>query len=200
MAKVIEVDETDYQNGQQTIAAVREIMAHPEAALLIERARKLVKPDVPTPRLDAHKQANEPIEKLHTEIAELKKSLAEEKAETEKNSKLAMLADKVEKGNARLKAEGWTTDGLKALDEFREKEGILDPIHAAAVYEKLHGAQVAPATPSGSSGIGTWDFTAPSTQDEEFTKKLLETRGESESLVMGQAMKSLAEFRGNNRR
>ena len=194
MAKVIEVDEVEFNNGQQTIAAVREIMAHPEAALLIERARKLVKPDVPTPRLDAHKQVNEPIEKLHTEIADLKKSLAEEKAETEKNSKLAMLAAKVEAGNARLKSEGWTSDGLKALDEFREKEGILDPVHAAAVYEKLHGAQVQPATPS--SHFGSWDFTNPSTQDEDYTKKLLETKGESESLVMQQAMKSLKEFRG----
>ena len=194
MAKTIEVDETEFANGQQTIAAVRKLMAHPKASLLIEEARKLVEPDAPTPRLDAHKQNVEPIEKLHTEISELKKQLADEKAETEKNSKLAMLADKVEKGNARLKSEGWTTDGLKALDEFREKEGILDPIHAAAVYEKLHGAQVAPATPS--SSIGAWDFTQPSTQDEDYTKKLLETRGDSESLVMGQAMKSLKEFRG----
>ena len=194
MAKTIEVDETEFQNGQQTIAAVRKLMNHPKASLLIEEARKLVEPDAPTPRLDAHKQANEPVEKLHTEISELKKQLAEEKAETEKNTKLAMLADRVEKGNAKLKSEGWTTDGLKALDEFREKEGILDPIHAAAVYEKLHGAQVAPATPS--SSIGGWDFTTPSTQDEDYTKKLLETRGESESLVMGQAMKSLKEYRG----
>jgi len=194
MAKVIEVDETEFNNGQQTIAAVRKLMAHPDAALLIERARKLVEPDAPTPRLDAHKQTNEPIEKLHTEIAELKKSLAEEKAETEKNSKLAALADKVEKGNAKLKAEGWTADGLKALDEFREKEGILDPVHAAAVYEKLHGAQVVPATPS--SSFGGWDFTNPSEQDSDYTKKLLETKGESESLVMNQAMKSLKEFRG----
>ena len=194
MAKVIEVDETEFQNGQQTIAAVRKLMAHPDAALLIERARKLVEPDAPTPRLDAHKQSNEPIEKLHGEIADLKKSLAEKDAEREKNEKLAALAAKVEKGNTKLASEGWTADGIKALDEFREKEGILDPVHAAAVYEKLHGSQVAPATPS--SSIGGWDFTAPATQDEEYTKKLLETRGDSESLVMNQAMKSLKEFRG----
>ena len=198
MAKVIEVDETEFANGQQTIAAVRKLMNHPEAALLVEKARKLVEPDAPTPRLEAHKQINEPIEKLHTEIADLKKSLADREAEREKNEKLSALAAKVEKGNSRLLSEGWTADGLKALDEFREKEGILDPIHAAAVYEKLHGSQVAPATPS--SHIGGWDFTSPAKEDEDYTKKLLETRGESESLVMNQAMKSLNEFRGTNRR
>ena len=198
MAKVIEVDETEFANGQQTIAAVRKLMNHPEAALLVEKARKLVEPDAPTPRLEAHKQINEPIEKLHTEIADLKKSLADRDAEREKNEKLSALAAKVEKGNSRLLSEGWTADGLKALDEFREKEGILDPIHAAAVYEKLHGSQVAPATPS--SHIGGWDFTSPAKEDEDYTKKLLETRGESESLVMNQAMKSLNELRGTNRR
>jgi hypothetical protein len=198
MAKVIEVDETEFANGQQTIAAVRKLMAHPEASLLIEKARKLVEPDAPTPRLDAHKQVNEPIEKLHGEIAELKKSLAEKDAEREKNEKLSALAAKVERGNSKLLSEGWTADGLKALDEFREKEGILDPVHAAAVYEKLHGSQVAPATPS--SHIGGWDFTTPAKEDEDYTKKLLETRGDSESLVMNQAMKSLNDFRGNNRR
>lgn len=198
MAKTIEVDETTYNNGQETIAAVRKLMAHPKAGLLIEEARKLVEPDAPTPKLDAHKQATAPVDELKAEIKALQKKIDDDKAETEKNAKLSMLADKVEKGNARLLQEGWTKDGLKALDEFREKEGIIDPIAAAAYYEKLHGAQVAPATPS--SGIGNWDFTAPSTQDEDFTKKLLETRGESESLVMGQAMKSLSDFRGNNRR
>ena len=194
MAKVIEVDETQFNNGQETIAAVQKMLAHPKAALLVEQAKKLVYPDSPTPRIDASKQANEPLEAMQKKIDDLEKKLADEKAETEKNSKLAMLAEKVEKGNAALLREGWTKDGLKALDEFREREGILDPVHAAAVYEKLHGAQVQPATPS--SHFGGWDFTNPSTQDEDYTKKLLETKGESESLVMQQAMKSLKEFRG----
>ena len=198
MAKTIEVDETAFNNGQETIAAVQKMLSHPKAALLVEQAKKLVYPDAPTPRLDAAKQTNEPIEKLEAKITELQKKIDDDKAESEKNSKLAQLAERVEKGNAKLLSEGWTKDGLKALDEFREKEGIIDPIAAAAYYEKLHGAQVAPATPS--SSVGAWDFTNPSTQDEEYTKKLLETRGESESLVMGQAMKSLMDFRGTNRR
>jgi hypothetical protein len=194
MAKTIEVDETAFNNGQETIAAVQKMLSHPKAALLVEQAKKLVYPDSPTPRLDAAKQANEPVDELKAEIKALQKKIEDDKAETEKNAKLTQLAERVEKGNAKLLSEGWTKDGLKALDEFREKEGIIDPIAAAAYYEKLHGAQVAPATPS--SSIGGWDFTQPSTQDEDYTKKLLETKGESESLVMNQAMKSLKEFRG----
>jgi hypothetical protein len=198
MAKVIEVDETAYQNGQETIAAVQKMLAHPKAALLVEQAKKLVYPDSPTPRLDQHKQVNEPIEALQAKIDELNKKIEDKDAERDKNEKLSALQRTIEAGNAQLLTEGWTPDGIKALTEWREKKGIIDPLDAAGAYERQHGSQVAPATPS--SHIGGWDFTNPSTQDEEYTKKLLETRGESESLVMQQATKSLNDFRGNNRR
>ena len=198
MAKMIEIDEDDFQRARNTQAVVAKLLAHPKAALLVEEARKLVEPDAPTPHLDRHKEANEPVAQLQKKIDELQKKIEDDKAESEKNAKLAALADRVEKGNAKLLSEGWTKDGIKALDEFREKEGIIDPIAAAAYYEKLNGAQVVPATPS--SGIGSWDFTQPAKEDEDYTKKLLETRGESESLVMNQAMKSLMDFRGTNRR
>jgi hypothetical protein len=194
MGKTIEVDELEFNNGQETIAAVRKIMAHPKAALLVEQARKLVDPNAPTPRLDNEKTVNEPVEKLQAKIDELNKKIEDDKAEREKNSKLETLQRRVEAGNAKLLQQGWTADGIKALDEFREKEGIIDPMLAAPAYENLHGAQVAPATPS--SHFGRWDFTEPSTQDENYTKKLLETRGESESLVTQEAMKALKEFRG----
>ncbi len=198
MAKIIEVDETEFANGQQTIAAVRKLMAHPDAALLVERARKLVEPDAPTPRLDQHKQVNEPIEKLHEEIKTLRKEREDDKAERENNAKLIAIQRTIDEGNAQLVRDGWQPDGIKLLTEWREKKGIIDPLDAAPAFERQHGPQVTPATPS--SHTGGWDFTQPSAQDEDYTKKLLETRGESESLVMQQAMKSLNDFRGTNRR
>src|ERR1700722_6651978 len=198
MAKMIEVDETEFQNGQETIAAVQKMLSHPKASLLVEQAKKLVYPDAPTPRLDQHKQANEPIEALQEEIKTLRKEREDDKAEREKNEKLASIQRTIDEGNAQLVREGWQPEGIKLLTEWREKKGIIDPLDAAPAFERQHGPQVTPATPP--SHIGGWDFTAPATQDEDYTKKLLETRGESESLVMQQATKSLNEFRGNNRR
>ena len=198
MAKLIEVDEDDLARLRASNAVVAKMMGHPKAAVMVEEARKLVEPDAPTPRLDQAKQRDERYDTLKKEFDEYKAKQADEKAESEKNSKLTALQQRVDAGNARLAQEGWTKDGLKALDEFREKEGIIDPIAAAAYYEKLHGAQVAPATPS--SAIGAWDFTQPATQDEDYAKKLLETRGDNETLAMNQAMKALADFKGTNRR
>jgi len=141
---------------------------------------------------------NVQIEALQEEIKTLRKEREDDKAEREKNEKLASIQRTIDEGNAQLVREGWQPEGIKLLTEWREKKGIIDPLDAAPAFERQHGPQVTPATPS--SHIGGWDFTAPATQDEDYTKKLLETRGESESLVMQQATKSLNEFRGNNRR
>ena len=196
MAK-IEIDEAELQDYQGMRKVVEAINKHPKAGLLLEEAHKLVNDKAKTPRLDAMKETSEPVEGLKKEIGDLKKQLTDEKAERDKNERLSALAAKVDAGHAKLRSEGWTLDGIKLLDEFREKEGILDPIAAAAYYEKLNGPQVVPATPS--SGLGRWDFTDIPEKDEGYAKKLLETRGESETLVMKEAMKALNEFRGPRR-
>ena len=83
MAKVIEVDETQFNNGQETIAAVQKMLAHPKAALLVEQAKKLVYPDSPTPRIDASKQANEPLEAMQKKIEDYKKTIERYESEPE---------------------------------------------------------------------------------------------------------------------
>src|SRR5215472_6927200 len=124
MPKMIEIDEEDFNRARTTQNVVAKMLQHPKAALMIEEARKLVEPEAPTPRLDAAKERDERYETLKKEFDEYRTKQADKEAETEKNTKLAQLADRVEKGNARLLSEGWTKDGIKALDEFREKEGI----------------------------------------------------------------------------
>lgn len=201
MAK-IEVDELEWNTSQQMREAIKKMMANPKAAVLVEEAHKLVEPTAPTPNLEKRKEVMEPYEKLAKEFEDYKKTAAEEKAKAESDAKLNALQKKIDKGNAKLLEEGWTADGIKALDEFREKEGILDPIAAAAYYEKLNGSPVVPATPS--SGSGAWNFAempAEGTSGAADLKKLLETRGDSDSLTMKMAHDALAEFRGQvNRR
>lgn len=197
MAKTIEIDEEELGRYRTRDSVIRKILDHPKAGLLLEEAHKIVDSNAATPRLEKEKIVSAPLTKLEAKIAELQKKIEDDKAESEKNTKLSALAKLVEDGNVILKQRGWTPAGIKALDEWREGKGIIDPLLAAPAYEEAHGAQVAPATPS--SSIGSWDFTQPSTQDEDYTKKLLETRGESESLVLGQAMKSLKDFRGDRR-
>ncbi len=195
MAK-IEIDESELGELRTIKTAVEAISKHPKGGLLLEQAHKEANPNAKTPRLDALKETNEPVEALKKQISELEKKLSEEKAESDKNTKLAALQQRIDTGHAKLLSEGWTPDGIKVLDAFREKEGILDPVAAAAYYEKLNGPQVTPAVPS---SLGRWDFTEVAEKDEGYAKKLLETRGDSETLVMREAMKALNEFRGQRR-
>jgi len=197
MAK-IEVDEVEWNNSKVLRETISKLMSDPKRAAKIEELRKEIEPNAPTPHLDQIRLTSEPVEAVNKKIAELEKRLAEEKAENEKNSKLAALQTKVDAGNAQLLKEGWTQDGITKLTEFREKEGILDPIHAAAVYEKINGAQTAPMQPS--SGFGSWNFTELPKDEEGFVKKLLESKGQNDRIVENEAMKVLNEFRGPSRR
>lgn len=196
----IEVDELEWNNSVQMREAVKKIMANPKTAVKMEEIYKEVEPTAPTPKLDAHRQTQEPVDALQKKIDALEKQIADDKAKAESDTQLTKLQAKIDKGNAKLLSEGWTPDGIKTLDEFREKEGILDPIAAAAYYEKINGSPVAPITPS--SGSGAWNFAempAEGSDGAADLKKLLETRGNSDSLTMKMAHDALNEFRSQVR-
>lgn len=195
MAK-IEIDELEYNQSKQLRDVVSKLMADPKRAAKIEEMRKEIEPNAPTPHLDQLKLAEKPVEDIRKDFEEYKKTTAEKEAEKEKNARLAALQAKIDAGNQRLLKEGWTADGLKALDEFREKEGILDPVHAAAVYEKVNGPVVVPMQPS--SGVGGWNFLEPPKEgspEANNLKKLLDTRGENDQLTMSMAHDALNDFR-----
>ena len=198
MGKLIEVDEVEYAQSRQLRDTIAKLMADPKRAAKIEELRKEVEPNAPTPHLDQMKLTTEPVEKVREEMSALRKELAEEKAKSEQDAKLSALQRKIDAGNAKLLSEGWTTDGLKTLTEFREKEGILDPIAAAAYYEKLNGAQVAPMQPS--SGFGAWNFGEVPKDENDFVKKLMDSHGQNDLVVENEAMKVIKEFRQGGRR
>ena len=198
MGKLIEVDEVEYAQSRQLRDTIAKLMADPKRAAKIEELRKEVEPNAPTPHLDQMKLTTEPVEKVREEMSALRKELAEEKAKSEQDAKLSALQRKIDAGNAQLLSEGWTTDGLKTLTEFREKEGILDPIAAAAYYEKLNGAQVAPMQPS--SGFGAWNFGEVPKDENDFVKKLMDSHGQNDLVVENEAMKVIKEFRQGGRR
>ena len=198
MGKLIEVDEVEYAQSRQLRDIIVKLMADPKRAAKIEELRKEVEPNAPTPHLDQMKLTTEPVEKVREEMSALSKELAEEKAKSEQDAKLSALQSKIDAGNAQLLSEGWTTDGLKTLTEFREKEGILDPIAAAAYYEKLNGAQVAPMQPS--SGFGAWNFGEVPKDENDFVKKLMDSHGQNDLVVENEAMKVIKEFRQGGRR
>jgi hypothetical protein len=195
MPKLVEIDETELLRSQQLRATVEKILAHPEGRELVERAHKLVDPNAKTPALDAKKVVTEPIEQVRTELANFIKAQNEANEKREAEANRAAIKSKVDSGMAALKARGWTTEGLKAVEALMEEKGLLDPLDAADLYEKRNPPAL-PATPSG----GSWNFPEiPKDGGDAFEKALLDTKGSDDRVAERQAMEVLNEIRGARR-
>lgn len=196
MSKTVEISEEDFIRDQTLRNTVAKLKSDPKAWALVEQAAKIIDPKAPTPTLDQMRQQTEPLEALRKEIEDFKANAAKEKADRETSEKLSQLERNRSSGIAKLRAQGWTDDGIKGIEEIMEKKGVLDPEDAAAIFEKLHPPQ-APVTPSGS---GSWNFMALADDTATDIKKLVESKGESEQLVQKMAIDALNDIRGASRR
>jgi hypothetical protein len=196
MPKMVEIDEVELLQSQKLRDTVAKIMAHPEAALKVEEAYKMVDPKAVTPRLDQAKVAKEPVEAVQKQLDDLKASIAKEQSERADAAKRSELLASVQSGLARLRANGWTDDGIKGVEKIMEEKGILDADIAAAYFEKMHPPQ-SPVTPGGNSA---WNFMDQAPDGDADLKKLVETKGEHEGLIQKMAFDALNEVRGGSRR
>ena len=197
MGKMVEVDEEQLLMDQQLRRTVQNILKHPKAKLLVQEAHKLADPNAPTPDLDTAKALNEPVLQLQKKFDEFVEKTEKDKAESEKNAKIAKLQSDYEAGRSMLRSQKWTDDGIKKLEEFMEQKGILDHEIAAAAFEKLHP----PQTPVMPGGTGAWNFMEMANPDADADlKKLIETKGENSTLVDKMAFDAISELRGTSRR
>ncbi|MDE2099010.1 MAG: hypothetical protein KGL39_17280 [Patescibacteria group bacterium] len=195
---VDELTEVEIQRLRRQDQTVQALMANPKAKKKIFEAYKEVNPQATIPELDIEEAAAKPVKELQAQFSELQKKLDEDKAEREREAKLATLTGQVETGMAKLRRAGWTDDGLAEVRKLMDERGIIDPEIAAAFYEKQHPPQM-PATPS---GIGGWNFMEPPADDDAYVKALTKDKSaaDNESLVMQEARKTLNEFRGAQQR
>ena len=192
----VEVDEVELANLRRLSGVAAKITAHPEGKKLLEKAHKLVDPNAITPALDQEKIIQEPIEKALARVGELEKKLSERDAELEKEKKLAGLNATVDKGFERLRQEGWQAEGIEGVKKVMEEKGILDPLDAAAIFEKQHPPPP-PATPS---GHGSWGFMEAVADGEKDLQALIASKGESNSTIDKMAREALADVRGQSPR
>ena len=200
MPKIVEVDEEELLRLRRVGATIGKIAQHPEAVTLLEQAHKFVDPEAPTPALTRKRELEEPVTKVRAEFEAYKKEQAELTAKRETDARIKQLVDSRETALAKLRREGWTDEGIKAVEKLMDEKGLLDPQDAIDLYEKRHPPQV-PATPTG--GTGAWgygDMPSGDSPDENFVKKLLETKGEKDFVVDRQAALTLQEMRGGRAR
>ena len=196
MGKMVEVDEEQLLRDQQLRETVGRIAKHPKASLMVQEALKLVDPNAATPGLDAMREIQAPIVELQKKFDDFVTETKKEKEDRLAAEKQARLAADWEAGRKALRADKWTDDGIKKLEEFMEQKGILDHDIARAAFEKMHPPP-APVTPGGS---GSWNFMEAPAEGDVDLKKLIESRGENDTVLNKMVNDALAEVRGTARR
>lgn len=192
-----EITEEEFLANRQLRQQVQQLLDHSAAGPMVEKALKLVNPNAATPRLDRLTAAQEPLEAMRKELEDFKAETAKDKAEREKTEKLQALSNKIEEGKSILRREHrYTEDGIKAVEKIMEERGLLDPLDAAAIFEKQHPPQQI-ATPGGG---GAWNFVEQVQDGEADLKRLIETKGSNEIVSDKMAREALAEVRGQSRR
>lgn len=199
----VEVDELQLQQSQKLRQTVEGWLKHPKAKRKILEAQKLVDPKADIPELDEP----DPIEALRaesaTEIAALKKQIEDDKAGRERDGRIAQLQAMKDKGIATLREQRYTDDGIKAVEKIMEEKGILDPLDAAAIFERDHPPQM-PVSQSG--GTGGWNFAdLPSSTDDaddKYVDSLLKAGKNdiSDGALSQRISSTIGEVRGAGRR
>ena len=196
MARMIEVDEAEWNQRQALATVAGNIVRNPNARKLLEQAHKMVDPNAATPVLDAEASHLAPINALKTELSEEISALKKERDDERRKATLDALAQRQTDGLQRLRRSGYTDEGVAAVQKLMEDKGLLDVDDAVAIFER-HNPPQAPATPG---GMNAWNYAANIESDtDKGIQNLLKTKGENDQVVMGLAMEALNEFRGARR-
>jgi hypothetical protein len=199
---MVEVDEVQLQQSTRLKQTMENWLKNPKAKRKILEAQKIVDPKADIPELDEP----DPIEALKKEsdekIAALQKEIADDKAARERDGRLAQLQALKDNGIKQLRAQRYTDDGIKAVEKIMEEKGILDPLDAAAIFERDHP----PQSPVQQTGSGGWNFgdlpTGTEDADDKYVDQLLKAgkNGISDGALMQRVSNTINETRGTSRR
>jgi hypothetical protein len=175
----IEIDEAEFLRGKKAREFVETLWANPKARRRMLEAQREVKPDDPMVKeLERPDPVEERFAALAKKLDDQEKAMADDKATREQAEKLSAFKKQRDDGFDALRREGWTDKGLEGVEELMTKKGILDPLDAAAIWEKANPPQN-PLTPRS----GAWNFLEPTGGGDEDLKKLIDSRGESNPLL-----------------
>lgn len=193
----IEVEESEFLASQQVTQTVAKMLQNPKARRLVQEATKIVRPDAVIPEIDAAAPVMEAVANLRKELDDERAERKKERDERASNETTNELKTKWQAGQSMARDQGYTDDGLKALEDFMQAEGIFSHKIGIAAFEREHP----PAQLVQPSGMTAWDFIQPEKGAEsDFMKKMLESQGEDDGALRQEVNGTLSGFRGSARR
>lgn len=193
--KLVEIDEAELLRLRRMEGTLGAIVKNKGARKQLAAALKVVNPEDPLAKeADVVDPDEQRFIDQQKEIEALKKSMADDKSEREHNSKLDSIKAEQERAFAMLRDDQWTQEGIDKVRKVMEDKGILD----VAIAAKWVESQMPPQNPISPTSNSLAHFLNPPKEDED-VKKLWETRGENDSLLMKMAGEALSDIRGPRR-
>ena len=167
---LVEVDETELAAHRQVTATMNKLLNNPKTRRQILQAQKDLNPELVIPELEATVAVQGEVSKLAERLDAMAKAQDDERAERVKADRLAKLQGDWDKGRSKLRAQGYTDEGLTAVEKFMEDRGIADHEVAAAAHEKMFP----PSEPIKSVGGNRFDIFEPENRSSDHMKALFE--------------------------
>src|SRR5882757_5117538 len=113
----VEIDEAELLASQQVVHAVNQMMANPKSRAMLLHARKTADPNASVPEVDSMIQVAGTLDRFAKQLADDKAERAAEREEEANRRRVEQATREVEGVRSRLKASGWTADGIAAVEK-----------------------------------------------------------------------------------
>lgn len=189
----VEIEEAELLASQEVVQAVNKMMANPKARSLLLHARKTSDPNASVPEIDNMVPVAGAFDKVMKELAADREQRSKEREEEAQRRRIESATREVEGVKSKLRAEGWTADGIAGIEKLAEERGSFDLEAMAALHLKLNP----PPPPAEPNGMGSWGFFEGATDEgsDKFVKSMLESGGEDEGALTREVRSALSDYR-----
>lgn len=194
MAKTVEIDELEHNRLVALHGVASKIVANPAAKKLLEQAHKLADPNAPTPTLDQEAAQMAPVKELEKSLNDRIAKFEKEQDDKKREDTLAAIAQRQTAGLAQLRRQGYTDEGVAAVQKLMEDKGLLDVDDAVAIFERANPPQM-PSTPQGGMTGTAWGFADVNADSDKSIQELIASKGNNEAVTDRMAAQALQDFR-----
>ncbi len=191
----VEVDEHQLANLQNTAKIVQGLLQNPKTRGKVLAAYKEAHPNAHVPEIDGQAPVMQRIEGIEKAVVQFINESREQAQKKEVDQQISRLRSDQEKGRKLLRDKGYTAEGIKALEEFRDTKGLVEYEDAVRLYE-LDNPPPQVNDPSGLGGHNFFEAIKHEADQNDFHKHLFETQGNNDGVVEREAMNAIRELRG----
>lgn len=195
----IEIEEEQLASLQNTARTVQAMLQNPKTRRRVLEAYKEAVPTASVPEIEATAPYDEKIAGLEKTVTEFIKEMKDSRDKEKTDAEVERLRAQVEAGHKMLLERGYTADGIKLVDEFRDRKGLVDYDDAIRLWELDHPAPQV-SEPGDMRNMALVDAMHADAEKNDFYKRLWESNGEDSGAVDRNVSSILSELRGASRR